>query len=75
MITNVLLFLNIVKYFNICLQGSMHDSRVFHESDLFELINDHWYPNNLPFEGAVILGDSAYQVQKLAKNPSYPINM
>ena len=39
--------------------GSWHDSRVFKESDLFNLLNTGQY---LPFEDAVILADSAYEV-------------
>ena len=38
--------------------GSLHDSDVFHSSDLFvKLHNDNWRP----FPGALIIGDSAYK--------------
>ena len=39
--------------------GSWHDSRVFEESALFDLLQTGQY---LPFENAVILADSAYKV-------------
>ena len=40
--------------------GSMHDARVFYKSSLYQLLNSGQY--TLPFEGAIIIGDSAYPV-------------
>ena len=40
-------------------KGSVHDSKVFENSDLFELLSTH---NWRLFENSLIVGDSAYKV-------------
>ena len=40
-------------------KGAVHDSTVFKKSDLFELLKTY---NWRPFENAMIVGDSAYEV-------------
>ena len=43
-------------------KGSVHDSKVFKTSGLYKLLTSHKW---LPFEGALIVGDSAYPVSSM----------
>ena len=42
--------------------GAMHDSKIFCESEIFEKLNNEWYPRSFPFEDFLVLADSAYKV-------------
>ena len=46
-------------------KGAVHDSKVFENSDLFELLSTHKWR---PFENSLIVGDSAYKVNLFLMN-------